>query len=539
MEETPWVVLKFGGSSVATAQRWKEIVQIVHKRAQHNRVLVVCSALTGVSDMLESLPHATLGGQHKAILEAIKVQHHALASALGVDVRERLDSLCGDLDRLCLGASLVGEFGPKLRARVMSAGELLATRIGAGFLHHMGLDCEWLDARSCLTSQGAQGDPWRHYLSASVADGPDPELQARLNTGGHRVVMTQGFVARDPEGHTVLLGRGGSDVSAALFSAALQAERCEIFSDVPGMYTANPRQVPSARLLKQLDYDEAQELASMGAKVLHPRALAPLRKAGIPLHLGATQAPSVEGTRILPVSTLRGRVKAVSAKRGITLVRMDTIGMWQQVGFLADAFSIFKARGLSIDLVSTSETNITVSLDPSANVLDAEVLEDPGSGIVATLVVGQAEEAIGIYGVVAFFLECVGSDLVGETDAAALLAKVDDGPHLAATDHVEGEVQLLTAVALQRTEHLGGKALIVDANGHIREPLQVATENGNRLAAIAQITISANTELPPLGGQQGLGDKLHASVQLTVGRGHRHTFHSGGILSPTNYVGRG
>jgi diaminopimelate decarboxylase/aspartate kinase len=374
MEETPWVVLKFGGSSVATAQRWKEIVQIVHKRAQHNRVLVVCSALTGVSDMLESLPHATLGGQHKAILEAIKVQHHALASALGVDVRERLDSLCGDLDRLCLGASLVGEFGPKLRARVMSAGELLATRIGAGFLHHMGLDCEWLDARSCLTSQGAQGDPWRHYLSASVADGPDPELQARLNTGGHRVVMTQGFVARDPEGHTVLLGRGGSDVSAALFSAALQAERCEIFSDVPGMYTANPRQVPSARLLKQLDYDEAQELASMGAKVLHPRALAPLRKAGIPLHLGATQAPTVEGTRILPVSTLRGRVKAVSAKRGITLVRMDTIGMWQQVGFLADAFAAFKKHGLSIDLVSTSETNVTVSLDPTANSVDQSTL---------------------------------------------------------------------------------------------------------------------------------------------------------------------
>jgi diaminopimelate decarboxylase/aspartate kinase len=374
MKETPWVVLKFGGSSVATGQRWKEIVRIVHQRAQHHRVLVVCSALTGISDMLESLPRATLGGQYKPILEAIKVQHHALADSLGVDVTQRLSSLCGDLDRLCLGASLVGEFGPRLRARVLSAGELLSTRIGAGFLHQMGIDCDWLDARTCLTSQGAQGDPWRHFLSASVDDGPNPDLQSRLNESGHRVVITQGFIGSDPDGNTVLLGRGGSDVSAALFSAALQAARCEIFSDVPGMYTANPRQVPSARLLKQLDYDEAQELASMGAKVLHPRALAPLRKAGIPLHLGATQAPDIEGTRILPVSTLRGRVKAVSAKRGITLVRMDTIGMWQQVGFLSDAFAVFKKHGLSIDLVSTSETNVTVSLDPTANAVDQSTL---------------------------------------------------------------------------------------------------------------------------------------------------------------------
>jgi diaminopimelate decarboxylase/aspartate kinase len=375
MNETSWVVLKFGGSSVATAERWKQITSIVHDRAQNSRVLVVCSALSGISDMLESLPSATLGGQHEPILEAIKAQHNDLADSLGVDVAEHLDSLCENLNSLCLGASLVGEFGPRLSARVLSAGELLSTRIGAGFLHQLGIDCAFLDARTCLTSQGAAGDPWRHFLSATVDDGPDPALQDRLNESGHRVYLTQGFIARDPEGHTVLLGRGGSDVSAALFASALQAECCEIFSDVPGMYTANPMQVPTARLLKQLDYDEAQELASMGAKVLHPRALAPLRRAGIALHLGATHAPHVEGTRILPESSMRGRVKAVSAKRGITLVRMDTIGMWQQVGFLADAFACFKTHGLSIDLVSTSEANVTVSLDPTANAVDQGTLD--------------------------------------------------------------------------------------------------------------------------------------------------------------------
>jgi len=374
MSDVPWVVLKFGGSSVATAERWKQITSIVLERAAHSRVLVVCSALSGVSDMLESLPDATLGGHHGPILEAVKKQHFALADSLGVDVTQPLNSLCKDLDRLCLGASLVGEFGPKLSARVLSAGELLSTRIGAGFLRHMGLDCAWLDARECLESEPVTGDDWRHYLSAGVEDKPLPALQEKLQKSGHRIYLTQGFIARDPAGHTVLLGRGGSDVSAALFACALEAQSCEIFSDVPGMYTANPRQVPTARLLKQLDYEEAQELASMGAKVLHPRALAPLRRAAIALHLSATQAADVEGTKILPATPMRGRVKAVSAKRGITLVRMDTIGMWQQVGFLSDAFACFKKHGLSIDLVSTSEANVTVSLDPTANAVDKDTL---------------------------------------------------------------------------------------------------------------------------------------------------------------------
>ena len=375
MEETPWLVLKFGGSSVATTERWKSIATIVLERAKTTRVLVVCSALKGISDMLESLPEATLGGQHKPILNAIKVQHHALADALGVDVRDRIESLCEDLDRLCLGASLVGEFGPKLRARVMSAGELLSTRIGAGFLHHIGIDCAWLDARDCLQSSSTLGDDWRDFLSAEMKDGASSDLQALLTERGHRVYLTQGFIGRNTTGQTVLLGRGGSDVSAALFASALEAERCEVFSDVPGMYTANPQQVPTARLLKQLDYEEAQELASTGAKVLHPRALAPLKRAGIPLHLGATQNPNHQGTVVLPETQFRGRVKAVSTKRGITLVRMDSIGMWQQVGFLADAFGCFKRHGLSIDLVSTSETNVTVSLDPTANAIDRPRLE--------------------------------------------------------------------------------------------------------------------------------------------------------------------
>jgi diaminopimelate decarboxylase/aspartate kinase len=173
----------------------------------------------------------------------------------------------------------------------------------------------------------------------------------------------------------VLLGRGGSDTSAAYFAARIGAQRCEIWTDVPGMYTANPRQVPAARLLRHLDYDEAQEIASMGAKVLHPRCLAPVRAHRIPMHIRCTERPEAEGTVIdADTGDKAPQVKSVSSRTGLTLVSMETVGMWQQVGFLADVFAVFKQHGLSIDLVSTSETNITVSLDPTANALDPDTI---------------------------------------------------------------------------------------------------------------------------------------------------------------------
>ena len=190
-----------------------------------------------------------------------------------------------------------------------------------------------------------------------------------------KVVLTQGFIAANAAGDTVLLGRGGSDTSAAYFAAKLGAARLEIWTDVPGLFSANPRAVPTARLLRELHYDEAQEIASNGAKVLHPRCVLPVRQYKIPLHVYATQAPGLEGTVVSAnVADTAAQVKAIAIKKGITLVSMESPGMWHQVGFLADAFQVFKQHGLSVDLVSTSETNVTVSLDPTANTLDGAAL---------------------------------------------------------------------------------------------------------------------------------------------------------------------
>ncbi|HEV2682505.1 MAG TPA: bifunctional aspartate kinase/diaminopimelate decarboxylase, partial [Rhodanobacter sp.] len=174
---------------------------------------------------------------------------------------------------------------------------------------------------------------------------------------------------------TVLLGRGGSDTSAAYFGALLKAQRVEIWTDVAGMFTANPRQVPGARLLQKLDYEEAQEIASTGAKVLHPRCLSPLREPRVPLLIKDTNRPELDGTVIGPeVRAHAPSVKAISARKGITLVSMESVGMWQQVGFLADVFAHFKQHGLSVDLIGSAETNVTVSLDPTENLLDSDAI---------------------------------------------------------------------------------------------------------------------------------------------------------------------
>jgi diaminopimelate decarboxylase/aspartate kinase len=360
--------LKFGGTSVSSAAAWRVIETVVRKRLeQRKRPLVVHSALAGVSNRLEAIGAG--GSDSGDSIDAIERQHMSLADALGVDGATLLAPWLAELRQLATGVRLLGEASPKTRARLMALGELMATRLGAAFLERSGIATRWADARECLVSErAANASEAGHYLSAQCAFAADPGLQAAL-AAPPAVVLTQGFIARDDRGDTVLFGRGGSDTSASYFGAKLGAERVEIWTDVPGMFSANPRSIPSARLLHELDYDEAQEIASTGAKVLHPRCIAPVRSHGIPLWVVSTEQPEQPGTIVSPAGKSDPQVKAISVKKGITLVSMDTMGMWQQVGFLADAFACFKRRGISVDLVSTSETNVTVTLDPGANVL--------------------------------------------------------------------------------------------------------------------------------------------------------------------------
>jgi len=268
-----------------------------------------------------------------------------------------------------------GERGHWWHAAVQAHGELLSSAIGAAFMTANGLPTEWLDARDVLLARELPFLNERaRVLSAQVQAEPDVAFAAQMAARGE-VFISQGFIARNAEGETVLLGRGGSDTSAAYMGALLRAARVEIWTDVAGMFTADPRQVPGARLLQHLDYDEAQEIATTGAKVLHARCLSPCRRARVPLWIKDTQHPDLDGTVVAPQpAEIAPSIKAISSRRGITLVSMETSGMWQQVGFLADVFALFKKHGLSVDLIGSAETNVTVSLDPTENLLDSDVV---------------------------------------------------------------------------------------------------------------------------------------------------------------------
>lgn len=373
--ESPWVVMKFGGSSVSTAENWDTIAELVQCRiADGLRPVIVHSALKGVSNALEEILQIAEAGDRSDHLDLVRTQHYELAEALGLDGPALLDETLHQLDQLVAGVRLVKEVSVRVRVRIMALGELMSTRLGAGFLTRMGLPVQWVDARDLLVSNTRSGrNPVNAYLSATCDFAPDTAMQATLATFG-QVILTQGFIARNKAGATVLLGRGGSDTSAAYFAAKLAARRLEIWTDVPGMFSADPRVVPSARLLTALHYDEAQELASAGSSVLHPRCISPLREYGIPLFVRSSAAPEIAGTVISSVTEeVEPQVKGICIRNGLTLISMNTVGMWHEVGFLAKAFAAFSDNGVSVDLVSTSETNVTVSIDTSDGMLPEEI----------------------------------------------------------------------------------------------------------------------------------------------------------------------
>jgi len=376
--DSPFVVMKFGGRSVATAENWASIAGLLRQRLTEGLTpVVVHSALAGISNALEDLLSAAVadGDGGTEVLKQIRARHTALAGELGVDP-EPLTAHFDTLYQLIDGVRLVGEVSPRVHARVLATGELAATTLGAAYLIGQGLPVQWKDARDLLESSKQRNQTERAaFLAASCGFDPSPALQAEL-AGTKGFIVTQGFIARGAQGDTVLLGRGGSDTSAAYLAARLQARRLEIWTDVPGFFSADPQAVPSARLLRELHYREAQEIASAGGGILHPRSISPVRTSGIPLFLKCTGHPEWEGTLI---SSVTGedtpQLKAISYRSGITLISMESTEMWHQVGFLAEAFECFRGHGLSVDLISTSESNVTVSIDVGANVSDSSVIE--------------------------------------------------------------------------------------------------------------------------------------------------------------------
>lgn len=235
MSAPSWIVVKFGGTSVASQERWNNIKSIIEQHVNNgSRVLIVCSAAAKVSNLLIKAINTASEQKHVDYFNQIHAIYTQLREQLTLKANV-IETSLQQLQQLLQGIALLGDASDKVRAKIMAYGELLSTQLGHAFLQQQGLSNHWMDARQWLK---AQANP--SYLMGHCEDIIDPDLQQQWQQLEHPILITQGYISGDEHGDTVLLGRGGSDSSAAFFAAKLGAERLEIWTDVPGMYTANP-----------------------------------------------------------------------------------------------------------------------------------------------------------------------------------------------------------------------------------------------------------------------------------------------------------
>jgi diaminopimelate decarboxylase/aspartate kinase len=397
-----WIVLKFGGTSVAGKPQWDVIAELMQARREAGyRVLLVCSAVAGVTNAL-----GALAGQPNSTrrLQAVLQTHRRLGAELGVDERLWLPRANALFDQRL--QDLLHDPGPRNQAALLALGEWLSTRIGSHFLSRQ-TAVDWVDARDALEAVPEKDlSPARRWLSAACAAGEDPGLESRWS-GLAPVLLTQGFVARTDAGDTVLLGRGGSDTSAALLAGRLAAERLEIWTDVPGLFSADPRRIAEARLLTAVDYDEALEMAASGARVVHPRCIRAAAATRLPIVIRDMNHRGVSGTRIGQGLAVSEGIKTVTCQMNMAVILLQNLDARFQVGFLAEVFDIFRRRGVSVDLVATSETTTTVAVNCEDNHLGRDELA------------GLADELAGRCRV-DLYPDCVCVNLVGRGVRTAL-----------------------------------------------------------------------------------------------------------------------
>ncbi len=365
------VVLKFGGTSVADADAIARLVAIV--AARRGARTVVVSALAGVTDALLEIARVAASDpfQARASLAALVRRHHEVAAAMG-GPRSRLDA---DIDGLALTAAkcidVLSAGGspdfPQATAgrlavvdRLIAVGELWSSRMVATCLANAGIASQWCDARAVIRTDARHGcaSPDLAATAEAVTRLVRPALA--LN----RVVVIGGFVGSGPSGETTTLGRGGSDYSAAIVGACLQADEIEIWTDVDGVLSADPRVVADARVLPALSYEDAYALATFGAKVLHPKTIEPAAALGIPVVVRNSRRPGEPGTRIDAHGSGAGRVAAIASRAGVSLVHIARLP--SAAGpFAALAFQALADAGISVVVGEFSDDRLTVVVDAS------------------------------------------------------------------------------------------------------------------------------------------------------------------------------
>jgi len=407
----PIRVMKFGGTSVGDAARIRGVAELVEAALASDRVCLVASAMAGVTNLLVKAVDPASRQEAPALLERFREVHETAAAELQAELGEQapplraeLADLVAECDRLLKGVALLDECSPSVLAQVSSLGERASCAILLALLQARGQAPQYLDPREFII---ASGDPIHAQPHLD-------EIQARfqpLRTSNQRLWLLPGFFGGDPTGRIVSLGRGGSDYSAALAAGALDASLLEIWTDVEGIFSADPRVVPEAFSIPEVSFEEAMELAYFGAKVLHPKTIAPVRQKGIPIRVCNSCKPGHPGTlvkRDVPVPPMGAR--GISFLKDVVLVNVTGSGMPGMPGIAARVFSALARREVSVMLITQSSSEMSICFCVQA--------ADGPRSVEALQQAFRAELAAGLL------------DAIELTEGLAILSIVGDGMHL-------------------------------------------------------------------------------------------------------------
>jgi aspartate kinase len=359
------IVMKFGGTSVGDAERIRAVASLV-RDALPRRPVVVVSAHAGVTNALLALARQALE-TGEARLGPLEERHDAILLGLGLP-RDLVAPELSELRTLLGGVAMLRELTPRSLDHIASFGERMSAKTVAAALRSTGIEATALAAWDAGLTTDAR------FGAARPLPASDAEIARRLG-GFFGVPVVTGYVGRTEKGEVTTLGRGGSDYSAAIFGAALGAEEIQIWTDVDGVLTTDPKLVKGARVLDEVSYEEASELAFFGAKVIHPATMLPAVERGIPIRVLNTYNPSAPGTRIAARSgRSREVVKCIALRRGVRVVNLVSGRMLGAHGFIRRIGEVFDRHEVALDMMATSEVSVSVTVDASLDV--SRALED-------------------------------------------------------------------------------------------------------------------------------------------------------------------
>ncbi|MDE1350060.1 lysine-sensitive aspartokinase 3 [Vibrio aestuarianus] len=350
-------VAKFGGTSVANFEAMSRCAAVIENNP--NTKLVVSSACSGVTNLLVELASGVQDAEQRlAIIKQLADIHHAIIDQLAqpAQVEKEVHSILDMVASVAEAASF--QSSKKLTDHLVACGELMSTFILTQLMRERGMEAVRFDIREILRTDDHYGraEPQLEQIALLAQQKLTPLCQ-------QHVVVTQGFIGSDEQGNTTTLGRGGSDYSAALIAEAVQASGLEIWTDVPGIYTTDPRIAPNAAPIAEISFSEASEMANFGAKILHPSTLLPALRHDIPVFVGSSKEPEKGGTWIRKRVESSPLFRALTLRGNQTMVTLRSASMFHAYGFLSKVFEILAKHKISVDLITTSEISVSLTLD--------------------------------------------------------------------------------------------------------------------------------------------------------------------------------